>query len=114
METDSVTACAQADVRVEAAVEVAGRPGGHYHARTIRTATGFTDEVDQLIVVDRLGSRVGISTRDVYVEDAEGRVMVQHSEISASRTTTVDVVAGAVARSLPPSSRSMTNSRRQR
>jgi transglutaminase-like putative cysteine protease len=71
---------------------LAGQDAGHLHESILRTANSVTTDVETLIVINRLGSKVEIKGRAVFTETADGRLQSVRGELSSSRqTTTLDV-----------------------
>src|SRR5580698_4000129 len=71
----------------EATVLIAGVPSGTYREETVRHGSHIEDTVEQLFVFNRVGSRVEMSEKDVYDQDANGQILGGHSEMSSSKTT---------------------------
>jgi hypothetical protein len=75
--------------QVDAIVLINGQEAGTYRERTIYGADRIEDTIEQEIVINRLGSRVEISTKDVSIQDTNGRLIGGHFESSSSRSTVI-------------------------
>ena len=83
----SAAAAAPGTHKVEATILVAGEPSGSYREETIVHAGHVEDTAAQLFIFNRQGSRIEVSQKDVYEEDAVGRILGGHSETSSSKST---------------------------
>jgi hypothetical protein len=81
----ALAAPARADI--QATVLIADQPAGSYREETLVRDGRIQDTVEQHFVFNRIGSRVEISETDIFQEDAEGRLLSGHSEVSSSKTT---------------------------
>jgi transglutaminase-like putative cysteine protease len=84
--TPAAIGAENADVQVDAIIFVNGLQAGTYHERTVYEAGRIEDTVEQDFVINRLGSRVEISLKDVNLQDRRGRLTSGHFESSSSKS----------------------------
>lgn len=71
----------------ESVLLMSGQDAGHQTEETIREHGQIRDLVEQIIVLNRLGSRMEISTRDIEIQDERGRLTAGHYESTTSKST---------------------------
>lgn len=67
---------------------IAGQDVGRIHETVRRTGDEVTTTVETLIIINRLGSKVEIKGKAVFIETAEGYLRSARSETSSSHQTT--------------------------
>lgn len=84
---------APASAGVAAGITLNGEWAGSYHESTIVDHGRIDDTVTQVLVLNRLGSRVTVSTKNLYIQDAAGKIVAGRFEMSSSKSTTVTDLA---------------------
>jgi hypothetical protein len=89
----SGTAARVAAREIVAESRVAGASAGTYREAAVTTASGETlTTIENVLIFNRLGSRVEMRSDSRYRESADGRLLAIHTEMSSSaQATTVDV-----------------------
>lgn len=80
----------------ESVILVGGQDAGSQTEETVREGGQIRDLVEQTMVLNRLGSRMELRSRDLEIQDARGRLTGGHYESTMSKSTvTTDVTVKA-------------------
>jgi len=91
-------AAGKSDVRFDAVYSMGGQNAGIYSEETARSRERIQDTIEQDYVLNRLGSRIEIRSKEVDIEDVDGHLLGAHIESSSSKTGVVtDVVVNGKA-----------------